>query len=190
MRHMDKREERIVDAAIGVFSRYGVQRTTMNDIAAEAGLVRQTLYNVFANKEEILRAAIRLHSQRALAAIKQDCDTTPDLGDRLDIAFRHLIAEPFRIIQESPHADEILTGFRAAALQELKVADQHYRDMLKAVLEPYVENLGTAGITLDALADLILKCWYGFKLKADKVAQLWALQASLKILVLSVALGR
>ncbi len=187
---MDKREERIVDAAIGVFSRYGVQRTTMNDIAAEAGLVRQSLYNVFANKDEILRAAIRLHSQRALAAIEQECMSATDLGEKLDIAFRHLIAEPFRIIQESPHADEILTGFRAAALQEMEVAERHYHDMLKTMLEPYDDTIGAAGIAPDALADLILKCWYGFKTKAGRVEHLWALQSDLKILVLSVALGR
>ena len=48
---MEQREVKIVDAAFRVFSRYGVKRTTMNDIAEEAGLVRQTLYTVYKNKD-------------------------------------------------------------------------------------------------------------------------------------------
>jgi len=184
---MDSREERIVDAAIAVFSRYGVQRTTMNDIAGEAGVARQTIYNVFANKDEILRAAIRLYAARAIAAIEDECAQTEALGAQLDVAFEHLIAEPFEMMHASPHADEIVTGFRDAAKAELAIAEARYRDVLTELLTPHEKALRAAGHTPAALADVIFKSWYGFKHNADDLDQLRALQRGMKAMVLTVA---
>ena len=67
---MDEREKPIVEAAIRVIMRYGVKRTTMNDIAGEAGIVRQTLYNVFQNKEDVLRATIRYVTETSINEIR------------------------------------------------------------------------------------------------------------------------
>ena len=44
------RQGDIVSAAIAVFFRYGLHRVTMEDIAREAGVSRQTVYARFGNK--------------------------------------------------------------------------------------------------------------------------------------------
>ncbi len=49
-------EERILDAARTSFSRYGLRKTAMEDIAREAGLSRGTLYRYFPDKEALYRA--------------------------------------------------------------------------------------------------------------------------------------
>ena len=67
---MTEREIHILECAFSVFSRYGVKRASMTDIAEEAGIARQTLYNAFSNKDEILRATIRLFTNRAISAIE------------------------------------------------------------------------------------------------------------------------
>jgi AcrR family transcriptional regulator len=46
----------IVDAARRLFARYGYRRTSMNDIAREAGLAKTTLYLHYKGKDDILRA--------------------------------------------------------------------------------------------------------------------------------------
>ncbi len=53
--------ERIVDAAEGCFARYGVGRTTVEDIAAAAGVSRATVYRSFAGgrDEVILEVLLR-----------------------------------------------------------------------------------------------------------------------------------
>ena len=58
--------------AIGVISRYGVRRTTMSDIATAAGISRQTLYSSYANKEEVLAAAICYSADRTMEALEAD----------------------------------------------------------------------------------------------------------------------
>lgn len=56
-------ERKIMDAAVRCFARYGPQRTSMNDIAEEAGISRRTLYRVFDDRstlvEKILNDRLR-----------------------------------------------------------------------------------------------------------------------------------
>ena len=59
----------MLDAAIGVFARYGYRKTSMEDVARAAGISRQGLYLSFANKEELFRRAVEhsLSTQLACA---------------------------------------------------------------------------------------------------------------------------
>lgn len=49
-------EQRILDAARTCFSRFGLQKTVMEDIAREADLSRGSLYRYFPDKESLYRA--------------------------------------------------------------------------------------------------------------------------------------
>jgi len=49
----DKRQQQILDAAAAVIIRQGYDRTTMSDIAEEAGASRRTVYLYFKGKEEL-----------------------------------------------------------------------------------------------------------------------------------------
>ncbi len=48
----------VLDAAVGVFARYGFRKTSMEEVARAAGISRQGLYLQFANKEELFRRAL------------------------------------------------------------------------------------------------------------------------------------
>lgn len=50
------REKRILDAALKVFSEMGYSGTTMDAVAAEAGLTKPTLYSYFPSKESLFQA--------------------------------------------------------------------------------------------------------------------------------------
>ena len=47
--------DRIVAAAYRCFDQFGIRKTTIDDIAAESGLSRPTIYRYFAGKDEIVR---------------------------------------------------------------------------------------------------------------------------------------
>jgi len=184
---MTAREEKIVDAAVEVFSRYGVKRTTMNDIAGEAGVSRQTLYNAYANKDEVLQAAIRIHAERSLAAIERRCAEVDDLSDQLDIVFQYLIVKPFEQLSALPHADELITGFNQAAKQEIDTSHEQYRAFIETLLQPYEERIRAGGLTPKLLSDCIQKACVGFKYKARNKKHVRELLGSLKALALSFA---
>ncbi len=80
------RQERVLAAATDVFLRYGFARTTMGDIAKEAGISRPALYLVFPGKEEVFAAVIHRMSDDSLAGIRAVLPTLPTLGDKVRFA--------------------------------------------------------------------------------------------------------
>jgi AcrR family transcriptional regulator len=75
----DPRQLTVLDAAVGVFARYGFRKASMDEVARAAGVSRQGLYLQFANKEELFRKALdhSLNSQlhAALAALSRREDS-------------------------------------------------------------------------------------------------------------------
>ncbi|MTV25850.1 helix-turn-helix transcriptional regulator [Nitriliruptoraceae bacterium ZYF776] len=55
----DETSRRILAAAVERFSLFGIRRTTMDDVAAAAGIGRATLYRRFSGRDEIVRAVNR-----------------------------------------------------------------------------------------------------------------------------------
>jgi AcrR family transcriptional regulator len=81
---VEARQAALLEAAIGVFARYGFRKTSMDEVARAAGVSRQGLYLQFANKEELFRKALHhsLHSQLA-SAIAALSNTRDSLEARL-----------------------------------------------------------------------------------------------------------
>jgi AcrR family transcriptional regulator len=75
----DARQMAVLDAAVGVFARYGFRKASMDEVARAAGVSRQGLYLQFANKEELFRKAVEhsLNSQlnAAVAALSRRQDS-------------------------------------------------------------------------------------------------------------------
>lgn len=51
--------ERILDAADSCFTRFGIAKTTMEDVASAAEISRATLYRTFSDRESLLTASVR-----------------------------------------------------------------------------------------------------------------------------------
>lgn len=184
---MKKREVNIIDAAIRLFMRYGVKRTSMNDIAAEAGIARQTLYNVFSNKDAVLQATIRLLTDRAIARIEAGLKNTNDLGDQLDVIFMHIAIEPFDLLDASPNSEDIISGFNASSQRELATAAERNKLTIAQVMEPAKGAIEKSGLSLDQFADFVQRSASGAKYNANSRRHLLSLLAALKVAVLKVA---
>ena len=53
-----EREERILDAAAELFIHFGYDKTTVSDIASEAGISKAAIYLHFKSKDDLLEALI------------------------------------------------------------------------------------------------------------------------------------
>ena len=73
--------EAIVEGALACFDRYGITSSTVEQIAAEAGVTRGAVYHHFAGKREILRAIRELVSlpflDRADTALLREHECSP-----------------------------------------------------------------------------------------------------------------
>lgn len=183
---MKDREENIIEAAIRLFMRYGVKRTSMNDIAAEAGIARQTLYNAFSNKDAVLQATIRLLADRAMAGIEAGLEKTDDLGDQLDVVFKHIAIDPFELLDSSPNSEDIVAGFNASSQNELAAAAERNKAVIARIMDPFVDAIEGSGLTRDQFADFLERSASAAKYNAHNRKHLLSLLAALKIAALKV----
>ncbi len=73
----------ILAAARQVFQKWGVKKTTMEDIAAAAGKAKSTLYYYFRSKEEIFDAAVVEELAAILARCKNSVMTIASTKEKL-----------------------------------------------------------------------------------------------------------
>jgi AcrR family transcriptional regulator len=74
----DSRRDALLDAAVGVFARYGFRKASMDEVARAAGVSRQGLYLLFADKEELFRKALTHKLARQLSAAVIALSSTGD----------------------------------------------------------------------------------------------------------------
>ncbi len=96
--HEKKRDvaHKILLAAVKVFDRYGLRKTTMRDIAESAGMSKSSLYYYFKSKKDILSSVVKQESltltKKLHHAVQQD--TSPQQKLREYVVTRmHLLFE-------------------------------------------------------------------------------------------------
>lgn len=184
---MKEREEAICDAAARMFMRYGVKRTGVNDIAREAGVARQTLYNAFPNKDAVLVATIRLFMDRALRQAEIELADCSDLRGQLDIIFEHLIRRPYAMAHSAPNAEDIIDGVGAESRKAIAECRDGFGVVLERLLASAEGKLRASGMTAHQLADAVVNFATGAKHQARDRAHLDEMLQSLTTMVLRCA---
>ncbi len=99
-----ERAERILDAASRLLLRYGHDRTTINDIAREAGVSKGSVYAHWRSRDQLFLALLRREQAVLLAQIR---DRLRGAGRPADLEL--LLAESVRAHQRSPLVTAVLT---------------------------------------------------------------------------------
>ncbi|MEE2061681.1 TetR/AcrR family transcriptional regulator [Rhodococcus artemisiae] len=119
----------ILKAAESVFRRYGVLKTTMDDIAKEAGVSRPTVYRYFGDRDTLITALIEARSRRlfdkARAYLRERETFAEQVVDGLVFLVEHGRQDPIvRLIVSPEHMDLATalvgsTGLAARLTQEM-----------------------------------------------------------------------
>lgn len=157
---LDERVEQILDAAYVCFTRHGVKRTTMDDIARQAGMSRGAVYQYVNNKEDAFRRLAGRLFDAALTQARQDIDAAPDLTSRLTAALTAKLGLALRLWQDSPHAAELI-GENARLSFDIEAA---YTAAMRGLLADAITN-DRPGADAGELAELLLALTRG--LEAD-----------------------
>jgi len=80
---VDEARERILDAAEEAVQRWGVARTRIDDIAAEARCGRTTIYRYFGNRDNVVVAVLLRQGRRYLDSLLQHLATLPDTPEKM-----------------------------------------------------------------------------------------------------------
>ena len=155
-------EGRILDAALVCVARWGVAKTTLDDIAGEAGCSRATVYRVVAGgKDGLMLAAAERELERFFAHLAVRLAAEATLADRLAVG----IAEAIRVIRGhaalqylNEHEPEVVLPFISFdALDPLLAAAAGFGVV---ALGPYLDE-AEARETGEWVARIVLS--YGFE---------------------------
>lgn len=177
---MNQRQHKILEAAIAVFSRYGVRKATMGDIAEMVGISRQTLYANYANKNDILTAAIRHLGDQIIAEVEQAWEQAGSISEKLDIFVDAAVKRHFERIRQMPDSNDLLTGCGDAGFTELQLAETRKVGMLAGLFAARREALARNGSSPTDLAEFFHNSASSFKYTAHDRVHLERLLATLK----------
>ena len=181
-----KTEARIVEAAIGVFVRYGAKKTTMADIAEAAGVSRQTVYASFGDKDGIIVACIRHVSEASLAAIRARLGGCGTLGERLDVYFEETVVKSFEMLQEAGDPEDLISGHNEAGRAAIEEAHARQAALIAELLEPHADAIARSGQTPAQLARFVVTVAMGLKYGAGDRSALDELLHSLRSSVIAL----
>jgi AcrR family transcriptional regulator len=109
--------ERILDAAAALLPRYGLHKTTMEDIAREAGCARPTVYKHYPSREALLGSLLLREVGRYLEEldrIQRHPATAKSLEDAFIFTLTYMRDHPVARGLLAMHPEEILTLLRGA----------------------------------------------------------------------------
>ncbi len=152
--------QRILDAALVLFGRHGYRRTSMADVAGQAGVSRASLYLYFADKNALFGSLAASVVDWALEAAAQAWHTPATLAENLQAAVLTKDLPLYRLLHASPHGAELL-GVDGPATAE-------HAARLEA---GFVAQLGERAAALEALGGADLSAFGGAAGLAEFVAR-------------------
>lgn len=127
--------ERILEAAYACVARYGMGKTTVEDVAREARVSRATVYRYFpGGKDELLRETISWEVARFFTRLAAAVDGAPDFTELLveALVFAHRAVEEHDVLQK------VLQTEPERLLPQLNVDSDRIRGFIRAFLAPHI----------------------------------------------------
>jgi AcrR family transcriptional regulator len=116
----------ILDAAERLLGRFGYRKTTMDDLATEAGIGKGTTYLHFPSKEGVFLATVDRIVARLHARLQVIAEGDVAAPARLRAMLRERVLFRFDAVQSYAQSlDELLGAFRASFLER---REQHFRE--------------------------------------------------------------
>lgn len=170
----DARRAAILDAALRVFGQYGYRRTSMDDIAREAGIGKGTVYLSFAGKDEVFQALSQSLSERMLADAETARQRPGPTADKLAAMSAAWFGTYVETIRHSPHASELMDAKHRLSADLVSRAAGRYKRLVRDVLAEAAAagelDFEPAGLTADTAAELLIASARGLESSAASPA--------------------
>lgn len=174
-----EQEQRLIDAVECCFDRSGIERTSMSDVAKQAGVSRQTVYRYFNGRSSLLRAVVLRTVRRHWSEMSIVCGACESLHEWLVEAIFHCVRE---IPKEPQH--RLMTQLRAYDEGMLVVlTDEGLDPAITAMRVHYEEalrrRLMKPGLTMPLIAEWLYRIIHSYvvlptsRLTSDESLREW-----------------
>jgi AcrR family transcriptional regulator len=135
------REERILDAAAALLVRYGYRKTTIDDVAAEAGVGKGTIYLHWKDKNQLFRAAIARASEQVTSDVLERIAGDPEGGQ-----FHRVWTHGMLALLGNPLLSALMRGQSDIFQGLISSFDSETIDLLYGNAEEHISQLQHAGL--------------------------------------------
>lgn len=152
--------ERLLEAAYACVARYGLGKTTMDDVARAAGMSRATVYRYFpGGREELVSEVVAWETGRFFVRLADALAGTEGFGHLLEEAliFAH------RAVQEHAVLQKILQTEPERLLPQLTVQTDRLIGLIAAFLTPELRRAGVRdGVDPDRAAEHVARLFLSY----------------------------
>jgi AcrR family transcriptional regulator len=150
--------EQLIDAAEACFQRFGVNKTTVEDVAAAAEVSRATVYRYFADRDDLILGVVLREAERFLRRMSARVNRASNFGDGL-VDF---VAYTVRAVRADANLALLFAPEMAGVTTSLAGASDALFSMVTDFLRPFFEAADEAGqlragINLDDAAEWTLR---------------------------------
>lgn len=170
---VDKRQA-ILQASWRLIRHYGYAKTTITDIAREAGIGKGTVYLYFRSKDEIMLALADVTNERITRDLVRIAAGEEPAADRLRKCLLHRVMKIYDLVSRHPHGEDVITPIKP---EIVKRVERHVRSqgaILEGILadgtaagEFTVEHPDQTGQLLADLFELLTPPYYRFRTRKD-----------------------
>lgn len=128
------RVDQIADAALRLFARYGYKRSSMDDIAREAGLAKATLYLHFKGKDDVFRAMLDLLGRRVEARCREVMAMRAPFAERLPALLKAHFGQAYASFGTGEHLVELKAVMATVAARELQAFERTFAEFASRLL--------------------------------------------------------
>lgn len=183
----EAKREAILAASITLFGRYGYRRTSMEEIAREAGIAKGTVYLYFATKEALFRALSQQTLDRALADAGRAAAAPGTLVERLYGVLEAKYGYFHGVVHSSPHAGELIDSKNRLSADVFARGHRAYLRLLARLLAAAERSgaldLARLGASAESLAALLADAAHGIASGSERPPTAAALKRGLRTLV-------
>ncbi|WID94727.1 helix-turn-helix domain-containing protein [Bosea vestrisii] len=161
------RIEQIAEAALRLFARYGYKRTSMDDIAREAGVARATLYLHFKGKDDVFRAMLAGLGSQVETRCREALAAPGPFAQRLAALMAAHHGTAFIAFSAGEHLGELKAVMVSIAGAELVAFEAIFIDLARQLFEDAAAQgeiaIERSGLPLDTLIATIMRAAAGAK---------------------------
>lgn len=151
--------ERLLEAAYACVARFGMAKTTVEDVVKESGVSRATVYRVFpGGKDQLLREVVAWEMGRFFGALAEAAAGAPDFASLVEsgLAYAH------RAVREHEVLQTILVTEPERLLPLMTTEQERPLRFVTAYLLPFLEREARAGrvrdgVDLDTASDYVAR---------------------------------
>jgi AcrR family transcriptional regulator len=162
----NEKRMRILHAAQSLFIRYGVKRTSIDEVARAADLAKGTLYLYYDSKEMLFAEVAKNICADILAEANLAAAMPAPLGERLVGILDAEIGVLHRLVEHSPHVRELTETKEAMASATFATLDRDIAELITTVISE-------EGIARQGAAEMFLAAAVGTTQRGDSLAELY-----------------